>query len=64
MIDGKEHCYPRGTLFCIGEFYGCEKDRDNVGLKMSATNVAKLVKQIDRVIEGKQDTIDGRSRRY
>ena len=59
MIDGKEHCYPRGTLFCIGEFYGCEKDRDNVGLKMSATNVAKLVKQIDRVIEGKQETIDG-----
>jgi hypothetical protein len=46
-IDGVKKSYPAGTIFCIGEFYGCDPDQHNVGLKMSATNVAKTVLEID-----------------
>lgn len=49
-IDGKFTKYPAGTLFVIGEFYGCEPEQHNTGLKMSASNVAKVVKQIDKCI--------------
>tara|TARA_R110000851_G_scaffold266892_1_gene419367 strand:+ start:949 stop:2502 length:1554 start_codon:yes stop_codon:yes gene_type:complete len=50
-------CYPRGTIFCIGEFYGCEVDENNTGLKMSATNVAKLVSDIDKALMDKDHEI-------
>jgi hypothetical protein len=33
--------YPRGTLFRIGEWYGCVPDRPNEGLRMLAVDVAK-----------------------
>lgn len=56
-IDGVKKAYPKGTLFVIGEFYGCEKDQFNTGLKMSATNVAKLIKQIDDAIQNKEKRI-------
>jgi len=46
-IHGRVSKYPKGTLFCIGEFYGCEPDEHNTGLKMSASNVAKVVADID-----------------
>lgn len=49
-INGKHIKYPAGTLFVIGEFYGCEPEQHNTGLKMSASNVAKIVKQIDECI--------------
>jgi hypothetical protein len=47
IIDGTVKKYPKGTIFVIGEYYGCEKEQHNTGLKMSATNVAKVVKLID-----------------
>lgn len=50
VIDGKYCKYPLGTLFVIGEFYGCEVDDHNTGLKMSASNVAKIVKNIDECL--------------
>lgn len=50
-------CYPAGTIFCIGEFYGCEPDEHNTGLKMSATNVAKLVADIDKAFTNKDHEI-------
>ncbi len=49
-INGKYAKYPKGTLFVIGEFYGCDPEEHNAGLKMSATNVAKVVKAIDYAI--------------
>lgn len=49
-INGKWVKYPKGTLFVIGEFYGCDPEQYNTGLKMSATNVAKMVANIDRAI--------------
>ena len=39
--------YPAGTIFLIAEFYGCEVDQHNVGLRMTSSNVAKTIKQID-----------------
>lgn len=54
-INGKQAKYPKGTLFVIGEFYGCEPDQHNTGLKMSASNVAKIVKQIDNAILGQKE---------
>lgn len=50
MPDGR--IYPKGTLFVIGEMYGCAPDEHNKGLNMSATNVAKLVKWVDKRLEG------------
>ena len=58
VINGKEKSYPKGTIFCIGEFYGCDVDQHNVGLKMSGTNVAKVVKQIDDSLENKANSVD------
>lgn len=49
-INGRAVKYPYGTLFVIGEFYGCDTEQHNTGLKMSATNVAKTVKDIDQAI--------------
>jgi hypothetical protein len=39
--DGRTIVVPRGTVFAIAEWYGCEKDQENVGLKMSARKVAE-----------------------
>lgn len=50
FIKGKAKSFPDGTIFCIAEFYGCEPDQDNVGLNMSATNVAKVVLDIDKAL--------------
>lgn len=50
--------FPAGTLFCIGEFYGCDEDQHNVGLKMSASNVAKVVSQIDDALQDERNSVD------
>lgn len=48
LPDGRRWAPPRGTLIRIAEWYGCAKDHkgqlrigDNVGLKMSATDIGK-----------------------
>lgn len=56
--DGSENeqgwAPPRGTIICIGEMYGCKPDEMNKGLNMSATNVAKIVKWVDRRMLGEE----------
>lgn len=56
--DGTENeygfCPPRGTIFVIGELYGCRPDELNKGLNMSATNVAKMVKWVDQRLLGEE----------
>lgn len=52
-IDGKRLKYPAGTLFLIGEWYGCPKDELNKGLNMRSVDVAKGVKWIDLAMAGK-----------
>ena len=59
-INGKPVCYPKGTAFCIAEYYGCEADQHNTGLKMSATNVAKVVKQIDESLCNKSKRVESK----
>lgn len=54
LPSGKKICPPSGSVFVIGELYGCPKDELNTGLKMSATNVAKMVKWVDDRIIGKE----------
>lgn len=49
-INGKLKHYPKGTLFLIGEWYGCQPNESNKGLQMSSTNVAKMVKRIDQCL--------------
>lgn len=51
-VSGKTMCFPRGTIFVIGELYGCSPDELNKGLNMSATNVAKMVSWVDSRIKG------------
>jgi hypothetical protein len=53
-LPGRFGSFPRGTIFVIGEMYGCRPDELNTGLNMSATNVAKMVDWIDKRIEGKE----------
>lgn len=53
-IDGKDFTPAKGSVICIGEYYGCELDQENIGLKMSASNVAKVVKWIDKRLEGEE----------
>jgi len=44
--------YPSGTLFLIGEWYGCPPGELNEGLRMASTDVAKGVKWIDARMTG------------
>ncbi|MHA1290776.1 MAG: terminase [Candidatus Thorarchaeota archaeon] len=57
-INGRHIAYPKGTLFCIGEFYGCKEDEHNKGLGMSASNVAKVVSDIDQALMDKTHVIE------
>lgn len=52
-IGDKEWTPAKGSVICIAEYYGCEPEQVNTGLKMSASNVAKAVKWIDKRLEGK-----------
>jgi hypothetical protein len=40
MADGSPRTFPRGTLFRIGEWYGCRPGKPNVGLEMESKNIA------------------------
>lgn len=51
-IDGKEWTPARGSIICIAEYYGCEEGESNKGLNMSATNIAKVVKWVDKRLVG------------
>lgn len=52
VVDGREVNYPPGTVFLIGEWYGCPPDEFNKGLNMSSIDVAKGVKWIDERLTG------------
>lgn len=54
-INGKLVKYPRGTVFLIGEYYGCEPEEHNKGLQMSASKVAEAVAKIDKAITGQSE---------
>lgn len=41
VIRGRSIHMPRGTLVLFAQWYGCEKDTPNVGIRLSATLVAR-----------------------
>lgn len=41
MANGDFRTFPRGTLFRIGEWYGCVKNKPNVGLKLGTAEIAR-----------------------
>jgi hypothetical protein len=41
MADGAERGFPPGTLFRIGEWYGCDKKRDNVGIQLNSVGIGR-----------------------
>lgn len=53
-VGGKTVSYPPGTLFLIGEWYGCPPDELNKGLNMASIDVAKGVKWIDGRMSGRE----------
>lgn len=54
MEDGTTRSWPRGTLVMIAEWYGTKAVGTNVGLKLSAKDVAKGIKrrEADMMAEG------------
>jgi hypothetical protein len=56
-IDGEtyQRTYPRGTLFRIAEWYGCEEDKINKGLKMTASDVGKGIRAREEVVKRRYD---------
>ncbi|PCI54148.1 MAG: terminase [Alphaproteobacteria bacterium] len=53
-VAGQTRKFPRGTLFLIGEWYGCHPDELNKGLNMPSLEVANGVKWIDRRMSGRE----------
>jgi hypothetical protein len=53
-VDGSAKAYPPGTLFLIGEWYGCPPDELNTGINMPSVEVAKGVKWIDQRLQGEE----------
>jgi hypothetical protein len=51
-LSGKEWTPAKGSVFVIGEWYGNDDGEDNVGVRLSSTNVAKGVKWIDQRLIG------------
>jgi hypothetical protein len=45
LADGQVRHFPRGTLFRIGEWYGCVAGKPNKGLKLLAPDIAKGIKE-------------------
>ena len=48
MADGTTRHFARGSLFRIGEWYGCQPNRPNVGLELSATDIAAGILERER----------------
>jgi len=46
-VNGKKLHFPRGSIVLFREYYGCEKGKANVGVKMLAKDIAKETKLID-----------------
>lgn len=55
MADGTTRSFPPKTLFRIGEYYGCEKDKPNTGLRLPARQVAINIRmrEIELGIQGR-----------
>lgn len=48
MADGTTRHFARGSLFRVGEWYGCVPGKPNVGLQIDATDIAKGILERQR----------------
>lgn len=48
LSNGNQRTFPRGTLFRIGEIYGCGSE-PNKGLKLGTAEVARMIKAFESV---------------
>lgn len=53
LDNGDTFCPAKGSLICIAEYFGGTEAKPDVGVNISATNVAKVVKWVDGQLEGK-----------
>ncbi|MDE2022353.1 MAG: terminase, partial [Patescibacteria group bacterium] len=49
LPDGRRWAPPRGSLIRVAEWYGCEAGESNVGLRMSATDIARGIIERERL---------------
>lgn len=52
LVGDSWKVFPAGTLFLIGEWYGCPPDELNTGMNMSSSDVAKGVAWVDKRLQG------------
>lgn len=56
LHNGDKWAPAKGSVFLIAEWYGNDQGEDNVGVRLSSTNVAKGVKWIDsRLVGGSEE---------
>jgi hypothetical protein len=41
LANGEQRTFPRGSLVRVGEWYGCQPGKPNVGLQLDAADIAK-----------------------
>lgn len=61
LPDGTRWCPPKGSLIALYEWYGSEKVGMNIGIRMSAGDIAVGIKRIEADLK-KQGWINGRVR--
>jgi len=45
IILGQRRSFPRGTLFRVGEWYGCQPNKPNTGLGLTAQQIAQGIRE-------------------
>lgn len=56
--DGTTFCPPKGSLICIGEYFGGQRNAPEKGVDLSASKVAKCVAWIDRQLNSNYELED------
>lgn len=59
LPDGRKWCPPAGTRIRLREWYGCVPGKSNTGLKLSATEVARKIKEKERAFGWNVDILPG-----
>lgn len=47
LADGSRRSFPRGTLFRVAEWYGCQKGKPNKGLGLVSSEVARTMREME-----------------
>jgi len=50
LADGSKRSWPPGTLFRIGEWYGCDANEDNEGIRLNSIDIGKGIKERETLL--------------